>query len=169
MSRFEEQIVRAVQGRNPLIHLLTSEEDRVVDRLKPLAPHCFPGGSLTTWSCVRGLEPAVEGVDTRDPAAALQHIIADMWADMKMAKENVYFAVTALDRGLPCTAEVAMAKSMMSDAAWRTTRMGIQIHGGIGTTRDHDAGLYYRRANQSLFLYGSPEFWREKLAIQLGI
>ncbi|MDO8803648.1 MAG: AAA family ATPase [Elusimicrobiota bacterium] len=77
IPRFEDQIVRAVQGRNPLIYIRTPEEERVIDRLLPLAPHCFPGGSLTTWSCVRGLEPAVEGVDTRDPAAALQQIIAN--------------------------------------------------------------------------------------------
>lgn len=76
MSRFEEQVVRAVQGRSPLIHVHTSEEDRVLERLAPLAQLCFPGGSLSTWSCVRGLEPAVEGVDTRDPAAALHQLIA---------------------------------------------------------------------------------------------
>ncbi len=76
MSRFDQQIIRAVQGRNPLIYLHTSEESRVTDRLRPLAPHCFQGGSMTTWSCVRGLEPAVEGVDTRDPVAALQQITA---------------------------------------------------------------------------------------------
>ena len=76
MSRFEEQVVRAVQGRSPLIHVHTSEEDRVIARLKPLEQLCFPGGTSSTWSCVRGLEPAVEGVDTRDPAAALQQLIA---------------------------------------------------------------------------------------------
>ncbi|MBU2573469.1 MAG: AAA family ATPase [Elusimicrobia bacterium] len=75
MSRFEEQILHAIQGRNPLIYLHTSEEDRVTDSLAPLISRCFPGGSLTTWSCVRGLEPAVDGVDTRDPVVALQHMI----------------------------------------------------------------------------------------------
>ena len=76
MSRLEEQVLRAVQGRNPLIYLHTAEEERVVDGLTPMVERCFPGGSLTTWSCVRGLEPAVEGVDTRDPVVALQYMIA---------------------------------------------------------------------------------------------
>ncbi|MBI4802362.1 MAG: AAA family ATPase [Elusimicrobia bacterium] len=77
MSRFEERIFHAVQGRNPLIYLHTPEEERVTESLAPLAPRCFPGGSLTTWSCVCGFEPAVDGVDTRDPAVALEQIIAN--------------------------------------------------------------------------------------------
>lgn len=77
IPRFEDQIVRAVQGRNPLIYLNTTEEERAVARLTPLAAHCFPGGLITTWSCVRGLEPAVEGVDTREPLVALQHLVAN--------------------------------------------------------------------------------------------
>jgi len=76
MSRFEDKVIRAIQGRNPLIYLHTSEEERVTEAVTSLVPVCFPGGSLTTWSCVYGLEPAVEGVDTRDPAVALQQIIA---------------------------------------------------------------------------------------------
>lgn len=77
MPRFEEQIVHAVQGRNPLIYLHTSEEDRVHDGLAPLVERCFPGGAITTWSCLKGFDPAVPGVDTREPAAALQHMIAN--------------------------------------------------------------------------------------------
>lgn len=76
MPSFDEQVIRAVQGRNAIIYLRTSEETRVTDRLAPLAGRCFEGGTVTTWSCVRGLEPAVEGTDTRDPAAALQQMIS---------------------------------------------------------------------------------------------
>lgn len=75
MATFEEQILRAIQGRHPLIYLHTSEEERAIDCLKLLVSKCFPGGTLTTWSCVRGLEPAVAQVDTRDPVTALQQMI----------------------------------------------------------------------------------------------
>lgn len=75
MSRFEEQILHAIQGKHPLIYLRTAEEDRVVECLRPLLPQAFPGGSISTWSCVRGLEPS-EGGDTRDPSAALQQLVA---------------------------------------------------------------------------------------------
>jgi hypothetical protein len=76
MQSFEEQILRAVSGRHPLIYLHTPEEDRAIARLTALLPRCFPGGSVTTWSCVRGLEPAAAGADTSDPLAALRQIIA---------------------------------------------------------------------------------------------
>ncbi|MFA6316486.1 MAG: AAA family ATPase [Elusimicrobiota bacterium] len=77
MPKFEEQILRAIEGRHPLIYLHTPEEDRVTDCLASLLPRSFPGGSMTTWSCVRGLEPAAAGgADTRDPLAALSELIA---------------------------------------------------------------------------------------------
>ncbi len=76
MPRIEDQIMHAIQGRRPLIYLHTPEEAHVAELLAPLAGRCFPGGSLATWSCVTGLNPAPQGLDTRDPVAALRHIIA---------------------------------------------------------------------------------------------
>ena len=51
-----------------------------------------------------------------------------------------------------------MAKAWMSDVYRRCTRLGVQIHGGTGTTRDHDMGLYYRRARQAACLFGDADF-----------
>lgn len=76
MASFEDRILRGVSGRNPLIYVQTPEEERAVERLAALLPACFPGGAITTWSCVRGLEPGPEGVDTTDPVAALRQIMA---------------------------------------------------------------------------------------------
>jgi len=75
MARFETQVLRALHGRHPLLYVHTAEEDRVVDNLKPLLPRCYPNGTLTTWSCTHGFEPAVPGLDTRDPAVALQYMV----------------------------------------------------------------------------------------------
>jgi AAA+ superfamily predicted ATPase len=76
MSVFLDQIREALRGRHPLLYLRTPEEDRVCETLRSLLPESFPGGTLSTWDCVRGLEPAPSDVDTRNPVAALQHIIA---------------------------------------------------------------------------------------------
>ena len=75
LIRWEDEIVRAVRGRHPLIYLQSPEENRVIEGLRALAPKCFPGGSLSTWSCISGLQPA-EKEDTSDPVAALRHLIA---------------------------------------------------------------------------------------------
>ena len=99
---------------------------------------------------------------------AIQHYLADMWTEISHAKRLVYYAAFLLDQGIPCTKEVAMAKAMMNDVYLRCTHFGVRVHGGIGTTRDHDMGLYYRRARQAACLFGTSEFWREKLACELG-
>jgi alkylation response protein AidB-like acyl-CoA dehydrogenase len=36
------------------------------------------------------------------------------------------------------------------------------MHGGIGMTREHDAGLYLKRARVSDQLYGNAAFHRER-------
>ncbi len=99
----------------------------------------------------------------------IQHYLADMWTEINHAKELVYYAAWLLEQGLPCTKEIAMAKASMSEVYSQSTRMGVQIHGGIGTTRDHDMGLYYRRARQAALVFGSPDFWREKVAREIGL
>ncbi|MFA5162349.1 MAG: AAA family ATPase [Elusimicrobiales bacterium] len=75
MASFESQIIRALQGRHPIVYVHSSEEDRVIDNLRTLLPRCFANGTLTTWSCVYGFNPPANGVDTRDPVAAIQNII----------------------------------------------------------------------------------------------
>ena len=101
MSRFSEQIRAAIRGRHPLIYLHTPEEDRVVDALRPLASGCFAGGTLTTWTCVRGLEPAPEGADTRDPMAALEHILAHPRPGIYVMKDlSAFLADRRVVRGL---------------------------------------------------------------------
>src|SRR5579859_6866484 len=77
-AKFEDQILRAVRGKNPLIYLQTHEEDRAIEYLQTLLPKFFVGGSITTWSCVKGLDPATVGVteDTRDPIVALRQIVS---------------------------------------------------------------------------------------------
>jgi alkylation response protein AidB-like acyl-CoA dehydrogenase len=100
---------------------------------------------------------------------AIQHYLAEMWTEISHAKRLVYYAASLLDEEVPCTKEVAMAKALMNEVYLRCTHFGVRVHGGIGTTRDHDMGLYYRRARQAACLFGNSEFWREKLAGELGL
>ena len=86
-----------------------------------------------------------------------------------MSKRLTYYVSWLLEQDIPCTKEVAMAKAWVSDAYHRCTRTGVQVFGGIGTTRDHDMGLYYRRARQALSLYGDPDYCREIVAQHMGL
>ncbi len=74
MNPVVEAIRTATHGRHPLLYLHTPEERRVVAALEELLPEYAPGGSITTWSCVSGLDGT--GEETRDPVAALRAILA---------------------------------------------------------------------------------------------
>ena len=124
------------------------------------------------WTIENSVAYANERVQYGRPIGsfqAIQHYLAEMWTEISHAKRLVYYAVSLIDEGLACTKEVAMAKALMSEVYLRCTHFGVRVHGGIGTTRDHDMGLYYRRARQAACLFGDAEFWREKVACELGL
>ena len=74
MNPVADAIRTATQGRHPLLYLHTPEEGRVVAALEELLPEYAPGGIVSTWSCVSGLDGT--GEETRDPVAALRTILA---------------------------------------------------------------------------------------------
>ena len=124
------------------------------------------------WVVAASVEYAKERIQYGQPIGSfqiIQHYLAEMWTKIEHARRLVYYAAWLIEEDLPCSQEVAMAKACMSDAYRWCTRMGVQIHGGIGTTRDHDMGLYYRRARQASLLFGDADFWREKAACEMGL
>lgn len=99
----------------------------------------------------------------------IQHYLAEMWTEVSMARRLLYYAAWKLEKGLPCAREASMVKALFSDGYRRWTRTGVQIFGAIGTTREHDMGLYYRRAREAALLFGSPSLNREIVAQEMGL
>ncbi|HEU0191324.1 MAG TPA: acyl-CoA dehydrogenase [Mycobacterium sp.] len=89
---------------------------------------------------------------------AIKHKCAEMIADTERATAAVWDAARALDDaaagGWSAQASqssavefaAAVAATLAPAAAQRCTQDCIQVHGGIGFTWEHDAGVYYRRA-----------------------
>jgi len=82
---------------------------------------------------------------------AIKHKCAEMAADTERAVAAVWDAARACDEGIEkqqAAAEFAsaVAATLAPAAAQRCTQDCIQVHGGIGFTWEHDAGVYYRRA-----------------------
>jgi alkylation response protein AidB-like acyl-CoA dehydrogenase len=100
---------------------------------------------------------------------AIQFYLADMWMNVDMGKNIIYETAWMVSEGLPCTEKVAIAKGWVNEAYKFVTERGVQIHGAIGTTRDHDMGLYFRRAWAADLAFGDTDFQREVVARQLGI
>jgi len=99
----------------------------------------------------------------------IQTYLAEMWAEVGIAKRLMYYAGWLVGQEHPCSKEVAMVKCFASEVYRKWTRMGVQIFGGIGTTREHDMGLYYRRARQGPLFFGDPDSMREKVAQEMGL
>jgi alkylation response protein AidB-like acyl-CoA dehydrogenase len=100
---------------------------------------------------------------------ALQHMAADMWIKVQTSRYFVYQVSWMASEGLPCSKEAAMAKAYVNEAYKQVTQKAVQIHGAIGTTRDHDIGLYVRRAKTADIFFGNTDFQRNLIADKIGL
>ncbi len=119
------------------------------------------------------IEDAVEYAQTRQQFGkvigsfqAVQHMCADMllWTG-KSARSAIYFAAWALDAEPASAARaVTTAKIYTSDASREVANRGVQVHGGIGFTWEHDLQLYYKRSKASEILFGDASYHRARMA-----
>jgi alkylation response protein AidB-like acyl-CoA dehydrogenase len=95
----------------------------------------------------------------------VKHKCADMLVDIENAKSLTYYAAWAVDEGDPeAVMAVSMAKAAASDAGRRVCAAGIQLHGGIGMTWEHDLHLYLKRAKADEIALGDANWHRERIA-----
>ena len=96
---------------------------------------------------------------------AVQHQCADMLLMTESARSAAYYAAWALTEGdAAAHVAVSVAKAYCSDAYREVANRGVQVHGGIGFTWEHDLHLYYKRSKSSDTLFGDATFHRERLA-----
>ncbi|HEV2903649.1 MAG TPA: acyl-CoA dehydrogenase family protein [Pyrinomonadaceae bacterium] len=96
---------------------------------------------------------------------AVQHQCADMLLLTESSRSAAYYAAWALTENDPMAQlSVSMAKAYCSDAFREVANRGVQIHGGIGFTWEHDLQLYYKRSKSSETIFGDATFHRERIA-----
>ena len=96
---------------------------------------------------------------------AVKHRAAEMLVDVENAKSITYYAAWAVDEQVAeAPLAASMAKAYVSDAYRKVAAAGIQIHGGIGFTWEHDLHLYFKRAKGSEFTFGDATYHRERVA-----
>ena len=99
----------------------------------------------------------------------VKHKCADMLVDIENAKSLTYYAAWAVDEGeADAVMAVSMAKAAASDAGRRVCAAGIQLHGGIGMTWEHDLQLYLKRAKADEVAFGDATWHRERIARMMG-
>ena len=100
---------------------------------------------------------------------ALQHRAVKMFGELEICKSVVMEALTAVDEGrddVPAMASFAKAK--VGDAMHLISSEGVQMHGGIGMTDEHDSGLYLKRARVAEHTFGSSAWHRDRFATLSG-
>jgi alkylation response protein AidB-like acyl-CoA dehydrogenase len=95
----------------------------------------------------------------------VKHKCADMLVEVENAKSLTYYAAWAVDENAPeARLAASMAKAYVSDAYRHVAGDGIQLHGGIGFTWEHDLHLYFKRAKFGEFTFGDATYHRERVA-----
>jgi alkylation response protein AidB-like acyl-CoA dehydrogenase len=95
---------------------------------------------------------------------AIQHKLANMALACERAWSAVYYAAMAIDSGDPDRHRAAhVAKAAAGAAAKLAAKDGIQVHGGIGYTWEHDLQLFIRRAYASEHLLGTSGWHHDRL------
>jgi alkylation response protein AidB-like acyl-CoA dehydrogenase len=96
---------------------------------------------------------------------ALQHKLANMALLHQRAWAAVYYAAIAIDAGDGDRWRAAhVAKASAGEASRLCAKDGIQIHGGVGFTWEHDLHLFLRRAFGSEHLLGTTDWHYDRLA-----
>jgi len=99
----------------------------------------------------------------------VKHKCADMLVEIENAKSLTYYAAWAVDERDPeAEMAVSMAKAAASDAGRKVCAAGIQLHGGIGMTWEHDLHLYLKRAKADEVAFGDATWHRERIARLMG-
>jgi alkylation response protein AidB-like acyl-CoA dehydrogenase len=99
---------------------------------------------------------------------ALKHKAADMYVAMEYSRSLMEWACECIKENDPdAPTAVAMAKSYCGDSVKFVTDAGVQLHGGIGFTWDHDLHLYFKRGRYNDTAFGDSNYQKDWIARKL--
>ena len=95
---------------------------------------------------------------------AIQFMLADMATELDAARLLTLRAAALKDKGVRHTRESAMAKLYASEASNRVADKAIQIHGGMGYSKEMDVERHFRDARITEIYEGTSEIQRLVIA-----
>jgi alkylation response protein AidB-like acyl-CoA dehydrogenase len=102
---------------------------------------------------------------------AVQHLLADMYVRMMLARSGTYGAAALLDNPVGTAAvetAVASAKVVAANAAMANARSSIQVHGGMGFTWEMMPHYLLKRTWVLEHSFGTTAHHTESIAAALG-
>lgn len=110
---------------------------------------------------------AKDRVQFGKPIAAnqgIQWMLADMALEIEAARLLVYNAARLKDSGANYSKQSAMAKLYAAQVAVNVSRTALQIHGGVGYTKEMAVERFYRDAKVTEIYEGTNEIQRTVIA-----
>jgi alkylation response protein AidB-like acyl-CoA dehydrogenase len=99
----------------------------------------------------------------------LKHRAAQMFCEVELSKSVVLEALTALDEDSDQLAEIAsLAKARLNDTYHLVSSEGVQMHGGIGMTDEHEIGFFLKRSRVAEQTFGNSAFHRDRYGAAQG-
>ena len=96
---------------------------------------------------------------------ALQHRAAHLYGEIEIARAAAFKAAQLIDSGdEKAGLYVSVAKAKSATVASLASREGVQMHGGIGMTDEHDIGLFMKRTAVLGELFGDVYYHRRRVA-----
>ena len=100
---------------------------------------------------------------------ALKHRAARMFCEMEVTRSAVMAACSALDgQANDASALAVLAKAKANDTLDLCGDEGVQMHGGIGMTDEHEIGFFLKRARVARATFGETAYCRDRYASLLG-
>ena len=93
----------------------------------------------------------------------IQHYMANMLIAYDTIWNYLYRVTYLVDEGEDYSLEASVLKSRTNENYLFISDRAVQIHGGIGTTREYDVALFMRRAKAYEFVAGDTDFHSEKV------
>ncbi len=99
----------------------------------------------------------------------IKHRVADLRTHLEASSAVAWRAARAVGRREADAASwAAAAKAYTGTHGPEVIQDCIQLHGGIGVTFEHDLHLLLRRAVTDAQLFGTPDFFRRQVALQVS-
>jgi butyryl-CoA dehydrogenase len=98
---------------------------------------------------------------------AIQFMLADMATEIDAARLLILQAALLKDKGVRHSTESAMAKLYASEMASRVANKALQIHGGMGYSKEMDAERHVRDARITEIYEGTSEIQRIVISANL--
>ena len=98
---------------------------------------------------------------------AIQHFMANMLIAADMCNNYLYRVACMIDEGDNFARDASALKAIANETYRFVSERAVKIHGAIGTTREGDIALFYRRAHPFSMICGSTSYHYEIVAQSL--